>query len=112
FARNVDRVAHREECDAVVAACTKAWTTADLDERLAEVGIPAAQINSTADVLVHPQLVERDRWRPVETEVGEIRGILPPMTFRDVELPLRRVPALGADTARIRAERGCEADDE
>ncbi len=90
FARNVDRVAHREECDAVVAACTKVWTTADLDERLAEVGIPAAQINSTADVLEHPQLAERDRWRPVETEVGAIRGILPPMTFRDVELPMGR----------------------
>ena len=104
FARNVDRVAHREECDAVVAACTKVWTTADLDERLAEVGIPAAQINSTADVLEHPQLAERDRWRPVETEVGAIRGILPPMTFRDVELPMGRVPALGEHTERLRAE--------
>lgn len=112
FARNVDRVAHREECDAVVAAFTKAWTTADLDERLAQVGIPAAQINSTADVLAHPQLTERDRWRPVDTEIGEIRGILPPMTFRDVELPMGRVPALGADTERIRAELHCTAADE
>jgi formyl-CoA transferase len=104
FARNVDRVAHRDECDAVVAACTKAWTTADLDGRLAEVGIPAAQINSTTEVLEHPQLAERDRWRPVDTEVGAIRGILPPMTFRDVELPMGRVPALGEHTEAIRAE--------
>jgi formyl-CoA transferase len=110
FARNVDRVVHRDECDAVVAACTKTWTTVDLDQRLAEVGIPAAQINSTADVLEHPQLAERDRWRPVETEVGEIRGILPPMTFRDVELPMGRVPALGEHTECLRAELSGEAD--
>jgi itaconate CoA-transferase len=104
FATNVNRVAHRAECDAVVAECTSSWSTAKLDERLAEVGIPAAQINSTADVLEHPQLVERDRWRTVQTEAGEIRGVLPPMTFRDVELPMGPVPALGEHSAAIRAE--------
>jgi formyl-CoA transferase len=104
FATNVSRVAHREACDAVVAACTKAWPTAELDDRLAEVGIPAAQINTTADVLTHPQLAQRDRWRTVQTEVGEIRGVLPPMTFRDVELPMGPVPALGEHNAAIRAE--------
>jgi crotonobetainyl-CoA:carnitine CoA-transferase CaiB-like acyl-CoA transferase len=104
FATNVDRVAHRDQCDALVAACTMAWTTAELDGRLAEMGIPAAQLNSTADVLEHPQLTERDRWRTVATEAGEIRGVLPPMTFRDVELPMGRVPALGEHTDRVRAE--------
>jgi itaconate CoA-transferase len=104
FATNVQRVAHRGGCDAMVAQCTSTWATAELDERLAEVGIPAAQINSTADVLEHPQLVERDRWRTVRTEVGEIRGVLPPMTFRDVELPMGPVPALGEHNAAIRAE--------
>jgi crotonobetainyl-CoA:carnitine CoA-transferase CaiB-like acyl-CoA transferase len=104
FATNVHRVAHREECDAVVAECTISWSTAKLDERLAEVGIPAAQINTTADVLEHPQLTERDRWRTVETEVGQIRGVLPPMTFRDVELPMGPVPALGEHNTAILAE--------
>jgi formyl-CoA transferase len=104
FATNVDRVAHRAECDAAVAECTALWSTAELDERLAEVGIPAAQINTTADVLEHPQLVERDRWRTVETEVGQIRGVLPPMTFRDVELPMGPVPALGEHNTAILAE--------
>jgi itaconate CoA-transferase len=55
-------------------------------------------------VLEHPQLVERDRWRTVQTEAGEIRGVLPPMTFRDVELPMGPVPALGEHSAAIRAE--------
>ena len=74
------------------------------------MGIPAAQINSTADVLEHPQLAERDRWRTVETEVGEIRGVLPPMTFRDVELPMGPVPALGEHNAALRTELSRDAE--
>jgi crotonobetainyl-CoA:carnitine CoA-transferase CaiB-like acyl-CoA transferase len=104
FATNVARVAHRGECDALVGGFTREWTTAGIDDRLAEVGIPAARINTTADVVAHPQLVERDRWRPVGTEAGNIAGLLPPMTFRDVELPMGRVPALGEHTDQILAE--------
>jgi crotonobetainyl-CoA:carnitine CoA-transferase CaiB-like acyl-CoA transferase len=104
FATNVSRVAHRAECDALIASCTTSWSTADLDDRLAEVGIPAAQISTTADLVAHPQLADRDRWRTVGTEVGEIRGVLPPMTFRDIELPMGRVPALGEHNEKIMAE--------
>lgn len=106
FATNVDRVRHRGECDALVAGFTRRWSTAELDERLATAGIPAAQVNTTADVLDHPQLAERDRWRTVSTEVGDIRGVLPPMTFRDVELPMGPVPALGQHNHAILAELG------
>ena len=106
FATNLDRVRHRTDCDAAVAAHTSGWTTAALDERLAAAGIPAAQINTTAQLVEHPQLHERDRWRTVSTEAGDIRGVLPPMTFRDVELPMGAVPALGEHTDRILDELG------
>ncbi len=110
FARNVDRVANRAACDALVADFTRQWATADLDERLAKAGIPAAQLNTTADVLEHPQLVERDRWRTVSTPVGDIRGVLPPMTYRDVELPMGAIPALGEHNDAILAELGLSGD--
>lgn len=110
FATNVDRVANRAECDALVAGFTRSWTTAGLEERLAESGIPAAQINGTAELIEHPQLVERDRWRTVSTEAGDIRAVLPPMTFRDVELPMGPVPAVGEHNHAILAELGIEDD--
>jgi formyl-CoA transferase len=106
FATNVARVEHRAELDELVGSFTRRHTTAELDDRLAAAGIPAAQVNGTADVLDHPQLVERDRWRPVACEVGELRGVLPPMTFTDVELPMGPVPALGEHTDKILAELG------
>ncbi|MCW0213115.1 MAG: CoA transferase [Pseudonocardia sp.] len=106
FATNVERVAHRAECDALVSGFTRLRTTAELDEHLAAAGIPAAQVNGTAELVEHPQLTERDRWRAVSTEVGDVRAVLPPMTFRDVELPMGPVPALGEHTAAILAELG------
>ncbi|WP_188587193.1 CoA transferase, partial [Gordonia jinhuaensis] len=91
-------------CDAYVASRTAQWTTAELDERLAQVGIPAAQINELADVIDHPQLGERDRWRTVGTSAGDVRAVLPPMSFRDVELRMDPVPGLGEHTDSVAAE--------
>ncbi|WP_344679498.1 CaiB/BaiF CoA-transferase family protein [Saccharopolyspora taberi] len=111
FATNVERVRHRAECDAAVAEHTSRWSTSELDERLAAAGIPAAQVNGTAELVDHPQLRERDRWRSVGTEAGDIRGVLPPMTFRDVELPMGDVPALGEHNHRIFEELGMSEED-
>lgn len=106
YATNIDRVRNRADCDALVAEHTGRRSTAELDERLAEAGIPAAQMNGTAELVEHPQLAERDRWRTVSTEIGDIRGVLPPMTFRDVELPMGSVPALGEHNRAILKELG------
>src|SRR3954468_18795782 len=62
FATNVQRVAHRAECDAALAAQTSRWSTGELAERLAAAGVPAAQVKDVAAVVEHPQQRARDRW--------------------------------------------------
>ncbi|MBP2364581.1 CaiB/BaiF CoA transferase family protein [Pseudonocardia parietis] len=109
FVTNVERVRNRAACDAAVGGHTVRRKTAELDERLAAAGIPAAQVNGTAELVEHPQLRERDRWRTVATEAGDIHGLLPPMTYRDVELPMGPVPALGEHNDRILDELGLSA---
>ena len=109
LATNPLRVAHRDECDAVVAEHTRGFATADLDARLAAAGVPAAQINDMSGLVEHPQLAGRDRWREVATPAGPVRGVLPPMTFRDVELPMGAIPELGAHTDAVLAELGLDA---
>ncbi len=106
FVTNVERVRHRGEVDAAVAAQTRRFGTAELDEMLAHSGIPAAELNDMAALIAHPQLAARDRWREVATEAGPIRAVLPPMTFRDVELRMGPVPALGEHTGKVLAEFG------
>lgn len=106
YATNVLRVQHRAEVDALVAEETRRFFTADLDALLAKAGVPAAQLNDMKGLIAHPQLEARDRWREVGTEAGPIRAVLPPMTFRDVEMRMGPVPALGEQTDRILGELG------
>ncbi|MFD6057386.1 MULTISPECIES: CaiB/BaiF CoA transferase family protein [Rhodococcus] len=106
FATNILRVRHRAETDAVVAEHTRRFDTDELDKRLAAAGVPAARLNDMRDLIDHPQLSERDRWRQIDTESGQVRAVLPPMTFTDVELPMGPVPALGQHTDTVLTELG------
>ena len=106
FATNIARVARRAEVDALVASLTSGFESDELMSRLEEYGVPAARLNDVAGLVEHPQLAARDRWRDVDTPGGPVRGLLPPMTFTDVELPVRPVPALGQHTEAILAELG------
>lgn len=109
FVSNTDRVAHRAECDAAVAAETVRFTGSDLSSRLEVAGVPSAVVNDVAGLVDHPQLSERDRWRTVRTPVGPVQGLLPPMGFADVELPMGDVPALGAHSRALLTELGYDA---
>ncbi|WP_291080204.1 CaiB/BaiF CoA transferase family protein [Dietzia sp. UBA5065] len=109
FLTNVDRVAHRAECDTEVARLTRRWSTADLEHRLSAAGVPAARLRDLAHVVDHEQLRARDRWREIQIENGTVRALLPPGTFSDVEAPMGAVPAHGEHTRRLLAESGLDA---
>ncbi|PWJ24859.1 crotonobetainyl-CoA:carnitine CoA-transferase CaiB-like acyl-CoA transferase [Branchiibius hedensis] len=111
FTTNVLRVENRAACDAAVAEHTSRWTTADLSARLAETGVPAAQVSSVRDLVEHPQLQARRRWRTVDTEGGQVQALLPPVTFQDVEAAMGDVPALGQHTLNLLAEAGISSAD-
>lgn len=106
FATNVLRVANRAACDAAISARTVCRATAELDVRLARAGVPAAQVKEMADVVDHPQLAARGRWRTVATEQATVPALLPPATFADVEAAMGDVPALGRDTTALLREAG------
>lgn len=109
FVTNTDRVAHRPECDAAVAAETARFSAAELASRLDAAGVPSAVLNDVAGLVDHPQLAERDRWRTVGTPVGPVRALLPPMGLRGVELAMGDVPALGEHSRALLTELGYPA---
>lgn len=111
FTTNVSRVLHRTECDAAIASRTSRLTTQEMTARLASARVPAAQINQVAQVLDHPQLRARDRWRTIGTEYAEVRALLPPATFDDVEARMGDVPALGQHTLSLLHEAGLSEDE-
>ncbi len=109
FATNVDRVRNRALCDAAVGERTRQWSTAELDSRLAAAGIPAAQVKGLDQVVDHPQLRDRNRWRTIGTENADVSALMPPTTFSDTELAMGDVPALGQHTLRLLLESGMDA---
>lgn len=111
FSTNIARVARRAEVDALIGSLTRGYGSDELAMKLEEFGVPAARLNDVAGLIEHPQLAARDRWRDVDTPGGQIRGLLPPMTFSDVELPMGAVPALGQHTREILAELGLAGED-
>ncbi|WP_030166044.1 MULTISPECIES: CaiB/BaiF CoA-transferase family protein [Actinomycetes] len=108
FVTNVQRVLHRTDCDAAVAARTSRFTSAELDAKLAAAGVPAAQVKELDQVVAHPQFADRDRWRTIGTEHATVRALLPPATFGDVEAPMGDVPALGQHTLTLLTESGLD----
>lgn len=108
LATNQARVEHRQECDGAIAGATRGFSTEDLDRRLAEAGVPAAQLNSIGDLVEHPQLSARDRWREVGTPAGPVSAVLPPATWRDLELAMGDVPGLGEHTDAVLGEVGLD----
>jgi itaconate CoA-transferase len=106
FASNALRVAHRGELDAAIRAAFESLPVAELTQRLDAVGIANARLRSVAEFSAHPQLTARDRWRSVDTPVGPVRSLLPPVTVAGREAAMGAVPALGQHTDAIFAELG------
>ncbi|MFG2643998.1 CaiB/BaiF CoA transferase family protein [Streptomyces sp. NPDC048370] len=107
FATNTARVAGRAATDAVVAGALAPLTAAEALARLDAAGIACARLNTVADLAEHPQLAARERWREVESPVGPLRSLLPPVVFPDgPDARMDRIPALGEDTDAVLGELG------
>jgi len=104
FAGNTDRVAHHEELTAIIESSFADRTAEEVSAALEAAGIANARLRAPADLVEHPQLVARDRWRAVGTPGGPVDALLPPVEIAGVTPLMGPVPALGEHTDAIRAE--------
>ncbi|MEU1852458.1 CaiB/BaiF CoA-transferase family protein [Streptomyces sp. NPDC019990] len=106
FATASDRVAHREELNAIVAArCARSGS----DEVLADleaVGIACAGVNDIAAFLGHPVLAARGRWTEVAVPGATVEALLPPADLAGLPARMDPVPAVGEHTEAILSELG------
>ena len=101
FDSNARRVANREALHASIDAVFSQLTIEQVIARLDRAQIANARMNSMQEFWDHPQLQARERWREVDSPVGPLKALLPPVTMRDVEPRMDPIPALGEQTEQI-----------
>ncbi|WP_459545591.1 CaiB/BaiF CoA transferase family protein [Nocardia sp. X0981] len=111
FRTNTDRVRHRPALDAAIGAWCARHTLAEVQEAADDAGIGNARYNTAAEVLAHPQLAQRHRWREIGSPGGPIPALLPPAVISGFEPRMGAVPGLGEHTGAILRELGRTAAD-
>jgi crotonobetainyl-CoA:carnitine CoA-transferase CaiB-like acyl-CoA transferase len=120
FSSNSARVAHREELTRFIEDALAGLTADAAVRRLEAAGIANGRLNGIEDVVQHPQLAARQRWREIGTSAGRVAASLPPANLEGIEPAMGDVPSLGQHTdsvlhslgytpARIEALRACGA---
>ena len=111
FRTNPGRVAHRALLDAEIGAWCERHDLARVQAAADAAGIGNSRFNQPSDVVAHPHLAARDRWRPVDTPGGPVQALLPPPVIAGYDPPMGAVPGLGEHTDAVLAELGLDKDE-
>jgi crotonobetainyl-CoA:carnitine CoA-transferase CaiB-like acyl-CoA transferase len=108
LATTAQRVAARGRLDEAVGAWCAGLPLDEIQRRADAARIGNARLNRPGEVLDHPQLAARDRWRDIAVPGGTTRAVLPPPVLSGRELSMGAVPALGEHTGKVLAELGLD----
>jgi itaconate CoA-transferase len=101
---NSKRVANVEELREVIEGVFRNLTAEQIIGRLDTAQIANARMNTVQEFVDHPQLTARDRWREVNSPVGPLRALLPPVTMEGLDVVMQAIPAVGQHTDGILKE--------
>lgn len=109
FRTNSDRVRNRPLLDEAIGSWCARHTLAEVQKAADDAGIGNSRYNTAAEVLDHPQLAARDRWRDIDSPGGRVPALLPPAVISGFDPPMGAVPGLGEHTDAILREFGRDA---
>lgn len=104
FNNNSKRVANSSELKPIIEAVFQNLNSDQVIDRLEEAKIANARLNTMQEFIDHPQLQARNRWREVNSPVGYLKALLPPVTFEDIDSVMNPIPKVGEHTESILKE--------
>ncbi len=110
FGSNARRVQNRQQLDQSMHEVFQKLTAAEIIARLERAQIANARMNTIQEFVDHPQLEARNRWGAVDSPVGRLRALLPPVTMENVDIAMNEIPALGQHTDTILGELGFDSE--
>jgi crotonobetainyl-CoA:carnitine CoA-transferase CaiB-like acyl-CoA transferase len=111
FETNSSRCEHRDLLDAEIGAWCARRDLAYVQSRADAAGIGNSRFNTPTDVIAHPHLAARDRWRQIDTPHGPVPALLPPPVIAGFDPPMGAIPALGEHTDSVLAGLGMKDDE-
>ena len=113
FATNADRIANHEDLLPLVREIIRGKPCDQWLAELRGVGVPCGRINTAAEALGDPHLIERDFIVELEhPALGIIKSLATPVHLSDTPLVYRRhPPRLGEHSDEVAAELGYSATD-
>ena len=111
FASNVERIANYEALLPTVRAIIRGKSSEVWLEELREAGVPCGRINTVAEALGDPHIIERGMIIELEhPALGLVKSLATPVHLADTPLVYHRhPPRLGEHSAEVAAELGYSA---
>ena len=104
FLSNTLRVENRAELHSIIEGVFARFTLSESIDVLEDAQIASAQLRTMSDFAEHHQLKARNRWRDIDSPVGTLSVLLPPVTSTNMEPVMGAVPSIGQHTESIRRE--------
>jgi formyl-CoA transferase len=106
FDTSAGRRIHRDALEPMIEEVFATLPRSEVVRRLEAADIPFGSVNDVAEFVAHPQLATRDRWREVESPVGTLRAIIPPIDLEGMAPRMGPIPDVGQQTDEILTELG------
>lgn len=106
FNMNSKRVNNKQLLRTIIEKVLMEKSAKEVLSLLEENKIANAQLNTMNQFFEHPQLTKRNRWIDIETPVGSVKSLLPPVLQSKDEMKLTPIPEVGEQSEPILQELG------
>jgi itaconate CoA-transferase len=107
FHSNTQRLEHRIVLDRIINSIFRALSVDEIIARLDAAQIANGRMNTVREFLDHPALTARAR--EVDSPVGRLWALVPPVTIDGVEPVMQAIPGVGEHTDAILSELGFDS---